>query len=75
MLDRLKNLNKDVAFHDVSSPKFSEYGRVINTIDATEIIAEARKMKNPGELCHKEGITSLNAHEEFRYTHTITVLP
>lgn len=47
MLDRLKNLNKDVAFHDVSSPAFSEYGRVVDTIDATEIVAEAKKIKNP----------------------------
>lgn len=27
-----------------------------------------------GELCHKEGITSLAANEEFCYTHSITVL-
>lgn len=26
-----------------------------------------------GDLTHKEGITALDAHKEFRYTHTITV--
>lgn len=31
-------------------------------------------VNSDGELCHKEGITSLAAHEEFCYPHTITVL-
>ena len=47
MLDKLKKLNKNVAFYDVSSPEFSEYGKVVNTIDAAEIVAEAKKIKNP----------------------------
>lgn len=47
MLDRLKSINKDTAFYDIYSPEFSEYGRVVDTIDATEIVAEATKIKNP----------------------------
>ena len=47
MLNRLKELNKDVAFYDISSPEFAEYGRVIDSFDATEIIAEAKKIDQP----------------------------
>ena len=47
MLNRLKETNKDVSFYDVYSPEFAEYGRVIDTLDVTEIIAEAKKMQNP----------------------------
>ena len=47
MLENLKKLNKGVAFFSVTDEEFSEYGRVIDSFDATEIIEVAKKMKNP----------------------------
>ena len=47
MLDRLKNLNQSIRFFDIYSKEFSEYGRVMDTIDASELIAEAKKIPTP----------------------------
>ena len=47
MLDKLKKLNENVEFYDIYSPEFAEYGKVIESLDATELIAEAKKIKNP----------------------------
>ena len=47
MLNRLKELNRNIPFYDIYSPKFAEYGRVIDNFDATQIIAEAKKIQNP----------------------------
>ncbi len=49
MLNKLKNLNKDIAFFDVHSPEFAEYGRVIEGMDVSEICETARKIEMPNE--------------------------
>lgn len=47
MLDRLKELNKNIEFFDIFSEEFSDYGRVICDLDASTLIAEAEKMPYP----------------------------
>lgn len=47
MLNKLKELNTGIAFFDIYSDEFSEYGRVVNDIDATELISLAGKLEYP----------------------------
>ena len=60
MLENLKKLNKEVAFFAVTDEEFSEYGRVIEGFDTSEIIKEAKKMKNP-----ERGATYIASVPEF----------
>lgn len=46
MLENLKKLNPDVAFYDVSDKEFASFGRIIKSLDATEIIETAKKIPN-----------------------------
>ena len=47
MLNNLKRNNKSIEFYDIFSEEFSEYGRVIDDIDVSEIIAEAKDIPYP----------------------------
>jgi len=47
MLENLKKLNPNVAFYDVSDKEFASFGRIIKSLDATEIIETAKKIPNP----------------------------
>lgn len=47
MLNHLKELNKNIAFYDIFSEEFSEYGRVIDDIGVSEIMAEAKAIPYP----------------------------
>ena len=47
MIENLKKLNPEVEFYDVSDKEFSSFGRIIKSIDATEIIEAAEKISNP----------------------------
>ena len=47
MLDRLKKLNENVKLFDVYSEEFSEYGRVLNDVDVSELIREAQRLEFP----------------------------
>ena len=47
MLNHLKELNKNIAFYDIFSEEFSEYGRVIDDIGVSEIMAEAKVIPYP----------------------------
>lgn len=47
MLDRLKKLNANVKLFDVYSEEFSEYGRVLNDVDVSELIREAQRLEFP----------------------------
>ena len=47
MLDRLKELNENVKLFDVYSEDFSEYGRVLNDVDVSELIREAQRLEFP----------------------------
>ena len=49
MLNRLKELNKNIAFFDVHSPEFAEYGRVVEGMDVSEICEVARAIESPAE--------------------------
>ena len=60
MLKRLKELNPDIAFYDVYSEEFSEYGRVISDIDTNAIVKEAQKTEPA-----KEGSVYLPSVSEF----------
>lgn len=60
MLKRLKELNPEVAFYDVYSEEFSEYGRVISDIDTNAIVKEAQKTEPA-----KEGSVYLPSVPEF----------
>ena len=46
-LENLKKLNPEVDIYDVSDKEFLSFGRIIKTLDTTEIIAVAKKMENP----------------------------
>ncbi len=63
MLNHLKELNKNIAFYDMYSEEFSEYGRVIDDIDVLEIIAEAKDIPYP-----KSGSAYLPSVERFEKT-------
>lgn len=49
MSDLLKNLNEknDFKIFSVESDEFTSFGRVIKTIDSSEIVAEGKKVQNP----------------------------
>ena len=47
MIENLKKLNPEVEFYDVSDKEFSSFGRIIKSIDTTEIIEAAEKISNP----------------------------
>ena len=47
MLKELKEKNCELNFYDVNSSQFSSYGKIINDIDISEIVLEAKKIKNP----------------------------
>lgn len=47
MLNELKKNNPELNIYDVNSQEFKSYGRIIKGMDITEIIKEAKKIKNP----------------------------
>ncbi|MBQ5590932.1 MAG: DUF4867 family protein [Clostridia bacterium] len=47
MIKKLKELNQNIEFYDVFDEEFSNYGRVINDIDASDIISAAKEIKKP----------------------------
>lgn len=47
MLENLKKLNPEINIFDVTDPEFASFGRIIKTLDATEIIEIAKKIPNP----------------------------
>lgn len=47
MLENLKKLNPEIEFYDVTDKEFAPFGRIIKTLDASEIIDAARKIENP----------------------------
>ena len=47
MLEKLKKLNSDIAFFDVSDDEFAPFGRILKNMDAGEIIEAAKKIPNP----------------------------
>lgn len=47
MLERLKKLNPDIQIYSVYDREFVFFGRVIENLDTTEIVAVAEKFKNP----------------------------
>ena len=47
MLEKLKKQNPEIPFYNVFDEEFASYGRIINSIDATEIIEVAKKIQNP----------------------------
>lgn len=62
MLEKLKKLNPDVDFYDVSDKEFASFGRIIKSIDATEIIEIAKKIPNP-----ERGSSYLPFVEDFEF--------
>lgn len=47
MLEKLKKLNPELEFFDVCSDEFNSYGRIIEGLDISEIVSEAKKISNP----------------------------
>lgn len=47
MLKKLIDLNKEIEIYDVSDKEFLSFGRIIKELDVSEIIATAKKIKNP----------------------------
>ena len=47
MLEKLKKLNPEIEFYDVTDKEFAPFGRIIKTLDAKEIIEAGKKIENP----------------------------
>lgn len=62
MLNKLKQLNPEVAFYDVTDTEFASFGRIIKSLDATEIIETAKKIPNP-----ESGSSYLPSVEDFEF--------
>ncbi len=69
MLEKLKKLNSEVKFLDVNSPEFATFGRVIKTLDISEITKEAEKMENPEN--GSSYLPSVEAFEKLEIAKTI----
>lgn len=59
MLEKLRKLNPEIEFFDVTDKEFATFGRIIN-LDTNEIIAEAKKIENP-----ESGSSYLPSVEDF----------
>ncbi len=62
MLENLKKLNPEVALYDVSDKEFAPFGRIIKSLDTTEIIEAAKKIPNP-----ESGSSYLPSVEDFEF--------
>ena len=47
MLEKLKKINPEVEFYDVSDKEFALFGRIIKNLDTTEILEVAKEISNP----------------------------
>lgn len=47
MLENLKKLNPEIEFFDVTDKEFATFGRIVTSIDTTEIIETAKQIQNP----------------------------
>ena len=56
MLDKLRALNPELKFYSIHDPQFKKYGRVIDTLDATELteILETLEMPKQGSVYEAE---------------------
>lgn len=62
MLKRLKELNGSLKLFDIYSEEFSEYGRVVCDIDASELVSEAKKIEYPESgSAYVPGVEALEA--------------
>ena len=62
MLNKLKELNKDIPFFHVNSEEFKPFGRVID-IDATEIIEVGEKIEKPAGSSYTPSLAEFEALE------------
>lgn len=62
MLENLKKLNPEVELYDVSDKEFATFGRIIKSLDVTEIIETAQKIANPDN-----GSSYLPTCEDFEF--------
>ncbi len=62
MLENLKKLNPEVELYDVSDKEFASFGRIIKSLDATEIMETAKKIPNP-----EIGSSYLPSVEDFEF--------
>ena len=46
MLEKLKKLNPEIEFYNVTDKEFAPFGKIIKTLDANEIIEVAKKIEN-----------------------------
>ena len=69
MLESLKKLNPDIKFCDVHSPEFLTFGKVLTSLDTTEIIAQAQKIENPA--AGSSYLPSLDAFEDLSIAATV----
>ena len=60
MLEKLKKLNPEIELYDVNNKEFAPFGRIIKSLDATEIIETAQKIPNP-----ESGSSYLPSVEDF----------
>lgn len=60
MFDKLKKLNPEIEFFDVTDREFKSFGRIINNLDVREIVETAKNIANP-----KDGSSYLASVEDF----------
>ncbi len=63
MLEKLRELNKDIPFFGVDSEEFKPFGRVIKNIDAAEIIAVGEKIEKPEGSAYRPSLDEFEALE------------
>jgi len=49
MFEYVKKLNPHIPFYHVNSPEFLQFGRIVTTLDTEQIVAAAKKIKNPAD--------------------------
>lgn len=62
MLEKLKKLNPEIEFYDVTDKEFASFGKILKNLDATEIIKVAEKIENP-----ESGSSYVPSLEDFEF--------
>lgn len=69
MFEKLKLLNHEIDFYDVSDKEFASFGRIITNLDTSEIINAAEKISNPD--CGSSYLPSLENFEALKIADAI----
>jgi hypothetical protein len=72
--DSLRKANPDLPIHDVTSPEFARYGRVVSGLGGEQASAYAREHALPGEgIVYEPAVAGLEADAAFREAVSLAV--